>query len=199
MIFPLNSYGFLSSSINLTLALLIGVAFGFVLEKAGLGNAKKLVDQFLLKDLAVFKVMFSAIITAMVGLFFMSAAGWVNLDLIQFPEGFWLPQLIGGLMLGAGFAIAGYCPGTTLVGMATGKLDALSSFFGLFLGSWLFVLLWDDIESFYLSTPLGSQTLNTWLDIDFGTIVFMIVGVGLVGFIASEKIEAASLVREKVE
>lgn len=186
---PLYPYEIISSSWNLILALVIGVAFGFVLERGGLGNARKLVGQFLLTDLTVFKVMFSAILTAMLGLFFLSAMGLLNLQLIEFSDSYLLPQAIGGLLLGAGFAIAGYCPGTTLVGMATGKTDALYCFIGLFVGSWLFSLIFGVIESFYSSTQLIDDHLSQLLNVQTGTIIFTVIAIAIAGFWLSEKIE----------
>ena len=186
---PLYSYELISSSWNLVLALLIGVAFGFVLERGGLGNARKLVGQFLLTDLTVFKVMFSAILTAMLGLFFLSAAGFLNLQLLELSDSYLLPQLVGGLLLGAGFAIAGYCPGTTLVGMATGKTDALYCFIGLFIGSWIFSLAFSLIESFYSSTQLADDHLSQVLNLQTGSIVFGIIVIAIAAFWLSEKVE----------
>jgi len=166
------------------------MAFGFVLERGGLGNAQKLVGQFLLTDLTVFKVMFSAILTAMSGLFFLSATGVLNIQLIEFPDSYLLPQTVGGLLLGAGFAVAGYCPGTTLVGMATGKTDALYCFVGLFAGSWIFSLIFDLIQSFYASTRLIDDHLAQVLNVRTGTVIFTIIVVAIAGFWLSEKAEA---------
>src|SRR4051812_37854809 len=107
-------------------ALLIGVAFGFVLERAGLGNARKLAGQFLLTDLTVFKVMFSAIVTAMLGTFWLSRAGLIDLAAIYVPDTFLPSQIVGGLVFGAGFAIAGLCPGTSCVSAASGRGDGVA-------------------------------------------------------------------------
>jgi len=188
---PLYPYEIISQSANLLLALVIGVAFGFILERGGLGNARKLVGQFLLKDLTVFKVMFSAILTAMLGLYLLAQLGLFNLDLVAFPDSYWLPQVTAGLLLGAGFAIAGYCPGTTLVGMATGKRDALYCFAGLFLGSWLFSLVFDWIALFYQSGHLAEDHLSQVLNVQSQLIIFAIVVIAIIAFWLAEKIEVA--------
>jgi uncharacterized membrane protein YedE/YeeE len=104
---------------NLWLALGIGVAFGFVLERAGLGSAVKLAGQFYLRDLTVFKVMFTAIVTALAGLALLDLLGAVETGAIALPETFLLPQLAGGLIFGVGFVVGGYCPGTGCVGMVS--------------------------------------------------------------------------------
>ncbi len=104
---------------------MIGIGFGFFLEQAGFGSARKLTNQFYFKDMAVFRVMFTAIVTAMLGLFYLSALGWVDLSLVYISPTYLWPQIVGGLLLGVGFIVGGYCPGTSMVAVATGKLDAL--------------------------------------------------------------------------
>ena len=190
MSFPLYPYEMISQAVNLLLGLAIGVGFGFVLESGGLGDARKLVGQFLLKDMAVFKVMFTAIITAMLGLFFLSWVGLINLELLQISDSYLAPQLVGGLILGAGFAIAGYCPGTTVVGMASGKIDALYCFVGLFVGSILFSSSFTWLESFYNSTQLSEGHLSAVLSIQTGALIFLLILIAVAGFALSEKLES---------
>ncbi len=185
--FPLYAYGYISDAMNLWWALLIGVAFGFVLERGGLGHAKKLVGQFLLKDFMVFKVMFTAIITAMLGLFYLSYFGVMNLDLVVFPDNYLVAQLIGGLILGTGFAMAGYCPGTTIVGMATGKIDALICFVALFLGTWVFMLAYDHVKGIYQLSQLTSEKLHELWSFEYGTVSAIVVIVALLIFYILEK------------
>ena len=98
---------------SLAVALGIGVAFGAVLERTGLGSARQLVKQFHGTDLTVFKVMFSALLTAMLGVFWLGVFGVVNWSALYVPPTFQAPQLVGGLIFGAGFALAGLCPGTS--------------------------------------------------------------------------------------
>jgi len=81
-------------------ALGVGIAFGWCLERAGLGSAPKLMGQFTLRDMTVLKVMFSAIVTAMLGLFWLARFGIVDLSRVYVPETFVLPQIVGGLVLG---------------------------------------------------------------------------------------------------
>src|SRR5262249_60060473 len=85
-------------------------------------------------DLSVFKVMFTAIVTAMLGLFWLSRIGWIDLDAIAMPETFLRPQIAGGLVFGSGFALAGLCPGTSCVAAASGRGDGLAVVAGLFTG-----------------------------------------------------------------
>lgn len=187
---PLYSYEQLSNTSNLFAALFIGIGFGYVLEKGGLGNAKKLIAQFLFKDLAVFKAMFTAIVTALIGVFILSTSGYLTINLITISDSYLLPQLAGGLLLGIGFAISGYCPGTTIVGMASGKIDALFSFIGLFLGTLLFAFVYDLIETFYYSTKIELNTLPQLFSVEFGTMALIVTGLAITAFYFAEQIEA---------
>lgn len=192
MNFPLFPYQHITPVINLIFALVIGIGFGFVLERGGLGNAKKLIAQFLLKDLTVFKVMFTCIITAMTGLFFLSIFGMINLDLISSTDSYLMPQLIGGLLLGVGFVIAGYCPGTTIVGMASGKIDAIYSFAGLFVGAFVFSLVFQWVEPLFNSTQLETSSLSQVLDLKQATLVTVAISLALAGFFVAEKLELSN-------
>ncbi|MBP8137537.1 MAG: YeeE/YedE family protein, partial [Candidatus Eisenbacteria bacterium] len=91
-------------------AVLSGFAFGFVLENAGFGSSRKLAAQFYLKDMTVLKVMFSAIVTAMLGLTLLRAVGVLDFDRLFVNPTFLGPQVVGGVIFGVGFAVGGYCP-----------------------------------------------------------------------------------------
>ena len=122
--FPLNSAGMVSG-------LVCGVLFGFVLENAGFGSPRKLTAQFKLTDWSVFKVMFTAIVVTAVGLWALRALGLMAPDTVFVPPALVMASAVGGAMVGAGFAIGGYCPGTSVVGLASGRLDALVFIVGL--------------------------------------------------------------------
>jgi uncharacterized membrane protein YedE/YeeE len=167
-------------------ALLIGVAFGFALERAGLGSAPKLAGQFYGTDFTVFKVMFSAIVTAMLGAFWLSRLGLVDLAHVTVPETWLVPQLAGGLLFGAGFVVAGLCPGTSCVAAATGRGDGLATMLGLFAGMLVTGLtLPDNINS----TARGPLTLPDLLHVPYGVVVCAVVVMALAGFRAAEWIE----------
>ena len=122
----------------LLFALLTGIAFGVFLEKAGFGNSRKLVQQFYFTDMAMFKVLFSAIVTAMLGIYWLSYAGVLDITQIYINATYILPQILGGVLFGFGFVLAGLCPGTSCVAVFTGKLDGLAVFAGIFTGLFLF-------------------------------------------------------------
>lgn len=112
-------------------AVLLGFGFGFVLERAGFGSGCKLTAQFRLTDWSVFKVMFSAIVFAAVGLYVLEQVGLVNAQALYVPIPYLWAIAVGGALIGAGFAVGGYCPGTSAVGLMTGRIDALVFFAGL--------------------------------------------------------------------
>ena len=105
---PLFEFGMITDNASLVIALGLGIVFGFFLERGGLGNAKKLAAQFYLTDLTVLKVMFSAIVTAMLGLFWFSKLGLLDLSRVYVLPTFFLPHLVGGLVFGVGF-VMGAC------------------------------------------------------------------------------------------
>jgi uncharacterized membrane protein YedE/YeeE len=177
----------------LVAALAIGIAFGACLERAGLGSARKLMGQFDLTDLAVFKVMFSAIVTAMLGLFWLSRLGVLDVQKIYLPDTFLLPQLIGGALFGVGFAAAGLCPGTSCVAAATGRLDGVGVMLGMFAGVLATGAALPSLQRFYLATARGGLTLPRLLGIPEGVVILVVVGVALVAFGFTARIERRAL------
>jgi rhodanese-related sulfurtransferase/uncharacterized membrane protein YedE/YeeE len=171
-------------------AVAIGIAFGFTLERAGLGNARKLVGQFYFTDFTVFKVMFSAILVAMLGAFWLSRLGLLDLRGVYVPETWLMPQLIGGLLFGAGFVIAGLCPGTSCVSAATGRGDGLAAVGGMFFGILVTGLAFTPLQRFYESTSRGSFTLPDLLHVPYGVIVFAIVVMALAAFVGLRRLAA---------
>ncbi len=116
-------------------ALLIGLAFGFVLERAGFGSSRKLAGIFYFRDMTVLKVMFTAVVTAMLGLSYAFALGWVAPDQVYALPTVYRAQIVGGLLFGIGFVISGWCPGTAAVGAACAKWDAVAFLLGTALGA----------------------------------------------------------------
>jgi uncharacterized membrane protein YedE/YeeE len=141
MTFPI----FPSHQLGLVFAVLSGFGFGFVLERAGFGRAQKLVAQFYGYDMSVFKVMFTAVITAMLVVVVASGLGLTDFKLLAdhaTSETFLVPFALGGALVGMGFVMSGYCPGTSYVAMASGKLDGLLTVLGTVVGQ----LIWAELE-----------------------------------------------------
>ena len=129
-----------------------GLAFGFLLQKGGVGKFNILIGQLLLQDWTVAKIMLTAIVVGMVGIFALHHFAKVNLHLKPTRIG---ANIIGGLLFGAGFALMGYCPGTAAAALGQGSWDALFGMAGLVAGSWIFAELSGWIK----------RTVETWGDL----------------------------------
>jgi uncharacterized protein len=186
---PLAETGILGSTGVLLSAPIIGFAFGWFLERGGLGSARKLAGQFYLTDLTVFKVLFSALLTAMLGAFWLDRLGWLDLSLVYLPETYVLPQAVGGALFGAGFLVGGLCPGTSCVAAAAGRLDGVAVIGGMLAGVLAFNLAFDSLAAFYESTPLGAVTLTDLADVPRGVGVAVITACALAGFAVAARIE----------
>jgi rhodanese-related sulfurtransferase len=170
---------------------LIGVLFGAVLETAGFGNSMKLAAQFYFRDLTVLKVMFTAIIVACVLVFLTSAMGLLDYNLVWVPPTYLWPGIVGGLIMGAGFIVGGFCPGTSLVAMATGKIDGLFFVLGVLTGIFLFGETVASFAVFFDSSYMGRFTLPDLFGVDYGLVVVAVVLMALFMFWGAERIEAA--------
>ncbi|HEX6559598.1 MAG TPA: YeeE/YedE thiosulfate transporter family protein [Longimicrobiales bacterium] len=182
----------MSEETRLLTAIVLGGLFGFALERAGFGSARKLVGQFYLHDMTVFKVMFTAIIVAMAGLFTLTQLGFVDLTAIWINPTFIWSQVIGGFLLGVGFVISGLCPGTSVVSAASGRIDAYVAFAGIFVGTLVFALLVDwipPLDRLYHAGSMGTSLLPDLLHVPAPVIVFGVVLMAVGGFIGAEIVE----------
>jgi len=186
---PFFESGLFSEGASLLVALCIGIAFGWFLERSGMGSAQKLAGQFYLRDLTVFKVMFTAILTGMLGVFWLGWLGVLDVSRVYVPETWIAPQLTGGIVFGFGFAIAGLCPGTSCVSAATGRIDGLAVVMGMFAGVLGTGLLVDSLRAFYNSTSRGTFTLSELFNVSEGVVVFAIVAIAIAGFKAAGILE----------
>jgi rhodanese-related sulfurtransferase len=186
---PLYMNDFFGHYTGLVFGAFLGFAFGFVLERSGFGRANVLAAQFYFTDMRVLKVMFSAIVTALLGMTVLSGVGVLDISAISIPHTYLWPQLFGGLLLGAGFIVSGYCPGTGVVAMASGKLDGLAAIFGVMLGSLLFGVGFPLYEGFYHSGDLGVLRFSDLLGIPdaFLAVAVTLMAIGM--FIGGEKLE----------
>lgn len=189
---PLPLVGVLGERSSLVIALVVGLAFGTALERAGLGSARKLAGQFYLTDFTVLKVMFSAIVTAMLGLFWLGRLGVLDLAQVYVPETFLVPQLAGGVIFGAGFVLAGLCPGTSCVAAASGRIDGAITMLGMFTGVLATGALFGPIAGFAQRTALGVRRLPDVVHLSYGTTVFAVVAAALGAFYVAERIERST-------
>lgn len=165
---PLSSTIEFSTAASLGLALLLGLGFGFCLERAGFGSARKLTAVFYLWDMAVVKVMFTAIVTAMVGLFLLSTLGLMDLSELYIEPTNLAAQALGGLVFGAGFIVGGYCPGTSIAAMATGRKDGMAFALGMLAGVTAFAEFTPGIEAWIKDGSVGELTLPMLTGIGMG-------------------------------
>jgi hypothetical protein len=193
---PFFKFGLFGDHLSLVVAFLIGIAFGFFLERAGFGSARKLAAQFYLTDLTVFKVMFTAIVTAMVGVFYLSWMGLVDLSLVYVSSTYLLPQIAGGLILGIGFVVGGYCPGTSCVAGATGRIDAFFFLGGMVGGIVIFGELYPLLREFYTATPMGAVTIPDLLNLPYGFVVLAVILMAVGGFAGATWVERTMAARK---
>ena len=183
---PFYKFGLFGDDFSLVVAFIIGIGFGFFLERAGFGSSKKLAAQFYFTDMAVLKVMFSAIVTAMVGLFYLSWIGFVDLSEVYVSTTYLVPQIAGGLLLGIGFVIGGYCPGTSCVAASTGRIDGMVYLLGVVAGIFFYGEIYPFITGFANSTNMGRLTLPDVFSMSYGMVVFLVVIMAVVAFWAAE-------------
>jgi hypothetical protein len=183
---PLVINEIISENTNLFLAFIIGIGFGFVLEQSGFSSSRKLAGVFYGYDTVVLKVFFTAAITAMLGLLFFSLFGWIDLNLVYINPTFLTSAIVGGIVMGAGFIMGGFCPGTSFCGAAIGKIDALVFIGGLFLGVFIFGIGYDLWDEMYLAKNLGTPKISESLGLSDGVFGFILIVIALGMFIVAE-------------
>ena len=179
--FPLTSSIEFSQGAELAIALALGIGFGFALERAGFGSARKLSAVFYLYDMAVVKVMFSAVVTTMIGLFALSAIGMLDLSQLYVEPTNLTAQLVGGLLFGAGFLIGGYCPGTSMAAIATGRTDGLVFALGMLAGVYAYAEITPQLDDWYKATASGELTLPSITGIGMGWWTLLFIAILLAG------------------
>ena len=189
MTLPLVESGAIGDGMAAFAALAIGVLFGWCLERGGMGHARKLAGQFMLRDMAVLKLMLTAIVTAALGVFWLDRLGVLDASRVFVPPTFIMPIVIGGVLFGLGFLVAGLCPGTSCVAAATGRVDGLAVMVGLVLGIVTFgetLPLWEAVHG---STARGTLTIPDVMPIGRGGAVALTVLGALAAFALAERVE----------
>lgn len=176
---PLVVYEIISENANLLLAFLIGIGFGFVLEANGFSSSRRLAGMFYGYDTTVLKVFFTAAIVGSVGLLFMSLFNWIDLSYIYINPTYLWSTIGGGVIMGAGFILGGYCPGTSFCAASIGKIDALAFIGGMFIGIFVFAEGYPLWESFYNAQFLGNPLLNEMIGASRGMLTLLIILIAL--------------------
>ena len=179
----------ISEEINLLIAFLIGIGFGFALEQAGFSSSRKLAGMFYGYDVTVVKVFFTAALTAMLGLLFMNYWGMIDMSIVYVNEYYVSSAIVGGVIMGAGFIIGGFCPGTSVCAVAIGKIDAMYFVGGSLIGILLFGETYPLWEKLYTSQYLGTPKLSDTLGIKDGVFGLLVIVAAILMFWIGEMAE----------
>jgi len=185
---PLYPQELLNPEYNLLIGALIGIGFGFLLEASGFTNTRKLAGVFYGYDATVIKVFFTAALTATIGLFFLHYMGWIDITQTFYPKTFWLPTLIGGAIMGLGFIVGGFCPGTSLSAAATGKIDAIVFIIGVMLGIFGFIFSYEVVwEGLRKAGNMGKINIAQWIGMKEGLFIFIFTVIAIASFFVYQK------------
>jgi uncharacterized protein len=186
---PFIAFNEIHPWISLFIAILIGIGFGFALEQAGFSSSRKLAGMFYGYDTTVLKVFFTAAIVAMLGTLFLSYFGLIDMKLVYVNHYYMYPAIIGGVIMGAGFVMGGFCPGTGISAVSIGKIDALFYIFGGLFGAFAFGEFYPQLEKLFLSGYKGPVKVPDSLGMSDGLFVFIVIAIAVGMFWFAEKAE----------
>jgi rhodanese-related sulfurtransferase len=169
--------------------LILGFLFGYVLETAGFNHAPTLAAQFYFKDLRVFKVFFTAIVVAMLLIFGASAIGLLDYNLIWVNPTYLWSGILGGLIMGVGFILGGFCPGTSLVALATLKIDGIFFVLGGLVGVFTFGETVGFFTTFFEGSSFGRVTLMDIFNLPTGVIILLVTLMAIFMLWGGEQLE----------
>ncbi|UZR97471.1 YeeE/YedE thiosulfate transporter family protein [Chondrinema litorale] len=176
----------ISQELNFLIAFIIGIGFGFALEQAGFSSSRKLAGMFYGYDTTVLKVFFTAAIVAMIGLVFLNYFEMIDMGIVYVNEYYINSAIIGGVIMGVGFIVGGFCPGTSVCAAAIGKIDAMAYLGGSLIGIFLFGETYSWWENVYNINYLGGIKLSTVLGISDGLMVFLVIAAAVLMFWVGE-------------
>lgn len=186
---PLIPQGFVNPDLNLFFAFVIGLGFGYVLEQAGFSSSRRLAGVFYGYDFVVLRVFFTAAVTAMTGLLLFRYLGWIDYDMLYINPTYIWSAIIGGLIMGFGFILGGFCPGTSLAGAVIGKIDAMFFIFGMFIGIFIFGEFYAVFEPIYHGHYLGNIFVFDSLGMSREWFAFLLIVMALAAFFITQRIE----------
>lgn len=170
-------------------ALVIGIGFGFALEQAGFSSSRKLAGMFYGYDTTVLKVFFTAAIVAMLGTQFLQYFGLLSMDQVFINQYYMYAAIVGGVIMGAGFIMGGFCPGTSISAISIGKIDAMVYLLGGAFGAFLFGELYPKMEKLFLAGYKGPVKLSESLGISDGVFILLVIIAAVGMFWLAEKAE----------
>jgi len=186
---PVSSLINMPEWLDLLIALLIGIGFGFSLEQAGFSSSRRLAGMFYGYDTTVIKVFFTAAIVALTGSQLLSFFGLLNLNLVYVNEFYSAAAIVGGIIMGAGFIMGGFCPGTGLCAMSVGKIDAMVFFLGGLTGAFLFAETYPYISSLANGYYKGPVKINEIMGISPGLFTLLLIVAAVLMFWVAELAE----------
>jgi len=189
MIGPLVKTGIVSEGINLLFSVLIGILFGYALNRSGFTDSRRIARTFYMKEVHVPIEMFTAIVTAAIGLWGLSLFGLIDTSKMYFLSSYLLPFVVAGFIFGIGMAVGGFCPGTSLAAMVTGKIDAMVFVVGVLLGSLIFGDLFPIWGEFYESDAHGVWRIDQLFNINLGLAVLLVTILAVLGSIGMRKLQ----------
>jgi hypothetical protein len=178
-----------SNELNLLIAFIIGLGFGIALEQAGFSSSRKLAGMFYGYDVTVIKVFFTAAITGMLGLIFLNYLNLIDLDIVYVNQYYVYSAIVGGVIMGAGFIIGGFCPGTSFSAAAIGKIDAMWFIGGSILGIFVFAETYPWWEKLYMAKYLGDIKISDVLGMQDGIFAIILIVVAAIMFWIGELAE----------
>ncbi len=186
---PLIPQDIISAGWSYVIAFIVGLAFGAVLESSGFSSSRKIVGLFYGYDFTVLRVFFTATVTAMIGLLYFDYLNLLDLGMIYVLPTYLTAALVGGVVMGLGFILGGFCPGTGICGLAIGKIDALVFVVGLYLGILLFSFVFPYLGALYESNALGQVKVTESLGVSTALFTFLFLMAALTAFVVVGYIE----------
>ena len=183
---PLIPNGLIPIEWNFVIAILIGIAFGYIMEATGFSSSRKLAGVFYGYDFAVLKVFFTAAVVSVIGLYYMDYLNFVDISQLYVQPTYLWAAIIGGMIMGVGFLSGGFCPGTSLCAVAIGKIDGMVFTVGLMIGILIFSESFSVLEPFFEGSNLGHVTLVDSLGLSPYWIILTITVIALIAFAFSD-------------
>ena len=181
MIGPIISSGIISPVWDNIFAVILGMGFGFALESSGFSSSRKIVGTFFGYDFVVLKVFFTAAIVASLGLLYLNYLGLVDFSKLYIQPTFLTSAIVGGIIMGFGFSMGGFCPGTSICAAAVGKIDGIVFLGGMFIGVFIFSESFPLFENIYNSGSQGAKMINSVFGIspELFTLFLVLAAVGM--------------------
>lgn len=186
---PLIPNGFIDEGWAYAIAVVLGFFFGMILEASGFSSSRKLVGSFYGYDFTVVRVFFTATVTTIVGLLYFNYMGWMDMSKLYVAPTYLYPIITGGIIMGLGFVLGGFCPGTSLCSAAIGKIDGIFFVIGIFLGIFAFSEAFPLLEDFYYSSNLGRLRVYETLGISAGLFTFLFTLIAIIAFFVATYVQ----------